>query len=446
MRPGLGGLAIGLVLLATCLSACNTGPFDQEPWDPIRDYSGKLPVFPGAEGFGAYTIAGRGGEVVRVTNLNASGAGSLRAAIDHAVPRTIVFDVGGVIDLEQALVIRHPYVTIAGQTAPSPSITIMGAGIVVHTHDVLLQHVRVRVGDRPNGPRPDGRDGIGVAGTPDAQTLVYNVMIDHCSVSWAIDEGCSTWHPGVSDVTFRQCIIAENLARSIHPKGEHSKGLLIGDHTRRIAAIGNLFAHNTRRNPLIKGDVSALVVNNLIYNPDEAAIHFSDPEGRGPSQASIEGNVLVPGPDTGRSVDIIQLSWDTKKGTKVHAKGNVETQRARRPLALSAAKTPNTESAPVAWVTPLTLRSSEEVPDWVMAHAGAIPTDRDETDARVVRNVAEGNGCIIDSQEEVGGFPSPTPVTRVAEVPERPNADDDGDGYTNIEEWLHELAAAAEGR
>jgi len=143
-----------------------------------------LPAFPGAEGYGANTIGGRGGRVIEVTNLNAEGPGSFREAVEASGPRIVVFRVGGMIDITDKIVIRNPFITIAGQTTPGDGISIGGGSyLVILTHDVIVRGLRVRVGDNPDGPRPGGRDGIQIYGS--------NVIIDHCSVSWAIDENFS---------------------------------------------------------------------------------------------------------------------------------------------------------------------------------------------------------------------------------------------------------------
>jgi hypothetical protein len=134
-----------------------------------------LPVFPGAEGFGTITRAGRGGRIIRVTNLSDRGQGSLREAIDAKGPRVIVFEVGGNINLKSHLKIRNPYVTVAGQTAPQPGITLTGASLSIKTHDVLIQHLRIRVGDRAIGPPPEDRDGIKIQGSKSAAAEVYNI-------------------------------------------------------------------------------------------------------------------------------------------------------------------------------------------------------------------------------------------------------------------------------
>ena len=148
-----------------------------------------LPVVPGIMGFGVRTTAGSGpnrigGTIIHVTSLNSSGAGSLREAIDAKGPRVVVFDVSGYIDitLDGEIRIKNPYLTIAGQTAPSPGISLKGNGLSIRTHDVLVQHIRIRVGDDPAGERGSQRDGLEIVDHPAGSGATYNVVVDHVSV------------------------------------------------------------------------------------------------------------------------------------------------------------------------------------------------------------------------------------------------------------------------
>ena len=434
-------LFMPVAVIIYMFSPSNRHDMGREPFQAEVDLRGALPVFPGAEGFGTDTPAGRGGRVIRVTTLDATGPGSLQEAIQMPGPRTIVFEVGGIIETHHLLVVTEPFVTIAGQTAPPPGITIAGAGIDVVTHDVLIQHLRLRVGDHPNGPDPDSRDGIGV------HQGGQRVVIDRCSIAWAIDEGTSTWGRNLHDITFSNCIIAENLSRSLHSKVEHSKGLLIGDNTRRISVLNNLFAHNMRRNPLIKGNVSALVANNYIHNPGRDAIRWSDPERSGPSISTVLNNVMAPGPDSGRFVRMISRDMRLSRGTRIHEANN----RVRlnggyflptRGIFVSGLLV----DVPMVTLAPLTLIPPEEVMERVLDTAGAWASARDEVDLRVVESVRNAAGAIIDSPSEVGGLPMVMPVRRELDIPANPNEDSNGNGYTNLEEWLHEFAAVAEGR
>lgn len=173
VRRLCGGIA-GIVLATVSLWPAASGAVEKWP------------------GFGSDTPGGRGGQILRVTNLDAEGPGSLRAAIEAEGPRIIVFDVGGVLDLERkSLSITEPYVTVAGQTAPSPGITMIQGGISIHAHDVIIQHLRVRPGEASQAKRSGWEpDGISTSGGE-----AHDVLIDHCSVTWAIDENVSVSGP-----------------------------------------------------------------------------------------------------------------------------------------------------------------------------------------------------------------------------------------------------------
>ncbi len=190
-----------------------------------------LPVIPGGAGFGMETVAGRGGRVYRVTNLNASGAGSLKECVDGTTARVCIFEVSGTIRITSDLIVRNSRLTIAGQTAPSPGIMLRGAGLRIQTSDVLVQHLRVRPGDDPNGPDPENRDALKIQGS--AEKPVKNIVIDHCSFSWSIDEVASVWGPH-DNVTLSNNIFAQPLHDSLHPQHDrtgrmaHGYGVLLG--------------------------------------------------------------------------------------------------------------------------------------------------------------------------------------------------------------------------
>jgi len=396
---------------------------------------GPLPVFPGAEGFGTLTPAGRGGKIIKVTNLNDSGTGSLRAAIDATGARIVVFEVGGTIQLATDLSIRNPYITIAGQTAPSPGIMLKGAGLRVTTHDILVQHLRIRVGDDPNGPTATNRDGFQILGTG-----AYNVVMDHVSSSWGIDETASTWYP-LHDVTISNCIISEGLVNNyLNTAGPGGKGILVGTSSKNVTLIRNLLAHNDERNPRLNGDTVANVVNNVFYNArayEFSAVGSAD----GPVLASYVGNVFLRGPNTTAN-KAISIKSVTPAGTKVYQKDNTYDGG---PILVDGTGVSVVTTPPVP-VDGLTIVPNAQVEDMVLAGAGARPADRDSVDVRVVNEVQTRTGYIISSQSEVGGWPVLPSTSRALVLPSNPNADDDSDGYTNIEEFLHQMAAQVEGR
>jgi hypothetical protein len=393
-----------------------------------------LPIFPHAMGFGTETKAGRGGKIVRITNLDDGGSGSLRAAIDSKGPRILVFEVSGTIKLESDLNISNPFVTLAGQTAPSPGISLRGAGLRITTHDVLVQHIRIRVGDEAGGPSPVNRDALQVLGPK-----VSNVVVDHVSMSWAIDENISTWYP-LKNVTFSNCLVSEALHRSLHPKGPHGMGILLGDKAHNVSMVGNLLAHNAYRNPLIKGDVRAVILNNVFYNGTGSSFGVvTDLENRGPSLASIVGNHWIAGPNSSPTGKGFGFNNTVKDGTKLYFSDN-------RAPGVVHFSTPFQVSTPPIWDESLVARPSGKIEAWVAANAGARPADRDDVDKRIVNEMLTRSGGVINTPDQVGGWPKLKVNTRPFNVPANPNGDNNGNGYSNIEKILHHMAAEVEGR
>lgn len=390
-----------------------------------------LPAFPGAEGFGANTPGGRGGAILRVTNLNDSGPGSLRAAIMATGPRIVVFEISGTIALKSVLTIRNPFITIAGQTAPSPGITLRNAPLYVDTNDVVIQHIRVRTGDQNLGVAASEADGIAVLGD--------NVVIDHTSISWAIDENLSTWY-APKNITLSNNLVAEALHNSLHPKGPHSMGVLIGDNTQNVTVVRNFLAHNNQRNCLVQ-DGSGVYANNLIYNAGEIWFQFEDfNEDRnfqGTTLNSIVNNHFIRGANTGSR----QPLWfvGSSPNSKIYQSGNIYAGGA---LASSG---PFVSTSPVS-LAGLSIMPADQLSTQIPNTAGARPADRDPVDARIVSDFKAGRGRIIDSISQVGGHPVLAVNTRTFPAPANPNGDDDGDGYTNVEEVLFAMAAQVEGR
>ena len=369
----------------------------------------------------ADTDGGRGGAIVRVTNLNPDGPGSFKAAIERKGPRIVVFEVGGIIDLGMtSLAMREPDITIAGQTAPSPGITLIRGGIDIATHDVIVQHIRIRTGASGQAKRSGWEaDSITTVGA-------RNVIVDHNSLTWGLDENLSAsgprftgdsvedWHNGTSrNITFSYNILAESLADSSHPKGEHSKGSLIHDNVTGVLIYRNLYAHNYERNPLLKGGARAAVVNNLIFNPGAQAIHYNlmDLEwGTKPRVAgglSAVGNVLRAGFST--RDDIAFLTIGGVGDLNYHGRDNIAVGRRGKPLPMygryttSAAKIVELPR-PHIWPVGLPVLPASEVETHVLRFAGARPWDRDSHDIRVIFDVAEGRGQIIDDEKQVGGY------------------------------------------
>ena len=402
-------------------------------------------------------------EVYLVTNLNDSGPGSLREGIEgQERARTIVFEVSGTIALKSSIPIRNRncYLTIAGATAPRPGITIRNHGFHIRgsVNDIFIKHIRLRTGDQGIPPNPTKSQ------MPDPITIepgVRNLVVDHCSLSWGTDMNLMT---GADDATFSNLITAEALATPLHPKGPHSKGFYVlsyqgGDYGgRRTAIIQNLMAFNADRSPAVSAG-SAVVANNYVHACGRScSIQIDDHAGvrKGAVKASVVANVLGGGSarialrsgvnpqsrfhlgrDNIFNGNIIAEPWSSDNVTKQHP------WPTHAPL--PAHKRAATREAAI-WIRGYEPMPAEQVRDFVLAHAGARPADRDPVDERIISNINSGKGKIIASQEDVGGWPDLAENRRTLTIPGNPSGDDDGDGYTNFEEWLHGFAVVVEGR
>ncbi len=373
------------------------------------------------------TRGGEGGQEISVTTLDPTGPGSIAEALQTKGPKTIVFKVGGVIDLAgRSLKISTPQVTVAGETAPSPGITLIKGGIAITADDVILRHLRVRVGGAGNAKKSGWEvDGISVVGAKE-------VIVDHCSIAWATDENLSAsgprfegatpdeWRSNTSHrVTFSHCLIAEGLKDSTHKKGVHSMGSLIHDNTSGILILGNLFISNHERNPLLKGGARGVVVNNLVHNPGSYALRYGLVESEWTGYEwqrgwiACVGNVLRQGADTRPMKAFAQLRgpcdvWfsdnlllDRDGESLVPA---IESADPRGNPSTAADQDQRLLEKPPLWPEGLVAKPAAETVSWVLENVGARPWDRDAVDRRLVEEARKGGGRIIDSEEEVGGY------------------------------------------
>jgi pectate lyase len=458
------------------------------PWaaravEPAPAEKSFLPAFPGAEGYGAITRGGRGGRVIAVTNLNDSGPGSLRAAIEAEGPRTIVFRVSGTIDLQSTLRIRQPFVTIAGQTAPGDGITLKRYPLVISADEVIIRYLRVRLGDESG----ETADAI-------SARYVKKLILDHVSASWSIDETVSIYH--CEDVTVQWCIVSESLYLSHHTKGgAHGFGGIWGSN--RGSYHHNLIAHHSNRTPrFASGSGFTDFRHNVIYNWGYESVYGGEMQQVGNprfafSTINVVGNYFKPGPSTvpGPVSHRIAAPWSRRQAedygkwyvadnvvegnpavTANNWEGGVQPQGGSEFLPLVKLDRP--------WpAMPLAPQSAAGAYAAVLNHAGASLPRRDPVDLRVVEDVRRGEATfegpsyrenhrlvdasrktgIIDSQTQVGAWPelrsTPAPIDTDADgMPDDwerrygldPNDPSDGvqdadrDGYSNFEEYLND--------
>ena len=268
----------------------NGRPYVPWAWRPYDLKQAKIPAVPGAEGGGMYTQGGRGGKVLVVTNLNDSGPGSFRWACEQGGARIIVFNVSGIIKLETPIILRAPYVTIAGQTAPGDGVCIAGQSFQVNTHDVIVRHMRFRRGATNVWYREDS-----FGGNP-----VGNIMIDHCSCEWGLDENISFYRHmfdmGDGKPARKEPTVNVTIQNTISAKGldtyNHAFGSTIGGENTTF--MRNLWADNTGRNPSIGWGGVFNFVNNVIYN----WVHRTADGGEFSTMSNFINNYYKPGPLT----------------------------------------------------------------------------------------------------------------------------------------------------
>jgi hypothetical protein len=437
-----------------------------------------IPAFPGAWGGGMYSFGGRGGKGYVVTSLEDAGPGTLREACNAVGPRIVVFNVAGTIHLKNRIRVRAPYITIAGQTAPGDGICIRGATFYVDTHDVVIRHLRFRRGETNVADRDDS-----LGGNP-----VGNVMVDHVSASWGLDENLSMYRhmyrpkdggkdlklPTVN-ITIQWSISSEALDTY-----NHAFGSTIGGHNSTFQH--NLWACNTGRNPSIGMDGDFNLVNNVLFNwrhrtvdgGDQRSLYniinnFYKPGPVTPAGA-IAHRVLKPdgrrpGPDKslprewGKAYVTGNVVVGDEAVTKDNWAGGVQIDGDDDPKVIL----PRVRVDKPFPMAAIPLQTATEAYDAVLEHAGAVRPKRDAVDRRVVEMVrtgtvtyAGGKGIITDVKQ-VGGYPEyrgePVKDSDGDGIPDwwelkyglDPNDPSDaakdcnGDGYTNIEKFINGL-------
>ncbi|MCW0481247.1 pectate lyase family protein [Gaoshiqia sediminis] len=445
--------------LALCFSI-NAANYSSHNYKPI--------AFPGAEGAGKYVTGGRGGKVVEVTNLNDSGEGSLRAALQQNGTRTVVFRISGTINLKSELEINEGNLTIAGQTAPGDGICVKGFPTIIRADNVIIRFLRFRLGDINH-----------VQGDAVSCRNQRDILIDHCSFSWATDECASLYELHQSSIQW--CLVAESLNSSVHEKGDHGYGGIWGGDT--VSFHHNLFAHNSSRNPRFNGarynvPWNDLVDfrNNVIYNWGINSTYAGE---RG--KHNLVANYYKPGPATSngvrqrifnafRSADRypfgqFYISENYMEGSETVSRdnwaGGVDLDE--------GAVLEQVKSDSPFFCVPIPKQTAHEAYQAVLKSVGAS-VKRDAVDARIIADVKNGTGTcmgkisekpgIIDTQEDVGGWPE------LKSLPAPQDSDHDGmpdawenkhgmdpknaadgnqyqlnEAYTNLEVYLNELVS-----
>ncbi len=435
-------------------------------------------AFPTAEGYGKYAKGGRGGVVYEVTNLDDRGEGSLRAAVEASEPRTVVFKVSGNIELESPLRIKNSYITIAGQTAPGDGICIKNHQLSIDADHVIIRYIRVRLGDE------SGEDYDAIGGR-----YHKNIILDHISASWSVDECMSIYH--CDSITVQWCIISESMSQSNHIKGSHGFGGIWGSNYGSYHH--NLLAHHSSRNPrMASGCGNTDYRNNVIYNWGYQSLYGGEKQQKGNdkfnfSNFNIVANYYKPGPGTQpgevmyrianpsfRSEDDYGKWYIAKNIVEGNPKVSTDNWNGGVQTKISFDKIKLDKAWPSMHINQ---QSAEEAYNLVLENAGARLPKRDVIDSRIIKEVKGGFATyegksykkthkvadttvvcgIIDTQNDVGGWPElkSTPAPKDSDhdgMPDawenqnkldRSNSDDRNniatDGYTMLEKYLNSI-------
>jgi pectate lyase len=469
-------LAVSVLLIL--ISGCHAVEMKSTP---AKIDISKLPAFPGAEGYGSLTRGGRGGKVYEVTNLNDSGEGSLRAAVEAEGPRTVIFRVSGTIDLKSGLRIKNPNITIAGQTAPGDGICIKRYPLMISANEVIVRYIRVRFGNE------SGKDSDAIS-----SRFTKNIIVDHVSASWSVDETMSIYH--CENITVQWCIISESMFNSNHVKGAHGFGGIWGSDNSTYHH--NLLAHHSSRNPrFASGCGNTDYRNNVLYNWGYNSCYGGEKaQGSDPrfafSNINMVANYYKPGPATRPGeVSYRIASPSTRDGADGYGKWYVADNFVDGDATVSADNwdggvQPHGGKSFIAglkldqpWpAMAIHQQTAQEAYKSVLDNAGATLPKRDAVDARIVEEARNGTATyegvtykqknpaidksrkcgIIDSQTDVGGWPELKSLPAPADTdhdgmpdewerkhglnpgdPSDSAMDADGDGYTNIEECIN---------
>ncbi len=363
-----------------------------------------IPAFPGAEGGGMYTFGGRGGRIITVTNLNNDGEGSLRWACEQGGARIIVFNVSGVINLTEPISLRAPYVTIAGQTAPGDGICVSGETFHINTHDVIMRHMRFRRGATDVGSRDDA-----LGGNP-----VGNIMLDHISTSWGLDENISMYRhmfdPGDGSKELKLGTVNITIQNSISFQTldtyNHSFGSTLGGEN--CTFMRNIWANNAGRNPSIGWNGQFNFINNVVYN----WVHRSADGGDYTTLYNFINNYYKPGPLTPKDAPVGHRIVKPESGRsklgyfvfgRVYANGNImegsdAVTKDNWNGGVQVQEQKDTEgytenmrwNTPMPIANPFPIMSAQDAYEFVLSNAGANIPKRDIVDQRCMEQVRTG--------------------------------------------------------
>lgn len=360
----------------------------------------------------AYDYANNGGVVpgatiYNVVNLNDSGTGSLRWALEANGPRLVVFSVGGYIDLNSDISINSGSITVAGQTAPDPGVIVRYGTLRIRDSNVRVEHITVMPGASQDPVVAEKRDGISVYGSPKRGVYLSGIWLRHVSVGWGVDENIGV--QGLVDaLKVERSLIFDGLSSGGHPKGNHSMNLALGAQVRRAVIVGNLLTGSNWRNPRFTSGNTVSFVNNAVYVAGRKATHIdASREFPSPVVADLIANYYVFDDPKSCKIPMVEVGrgiLDLPE-TKIHISGNARTTAGAECPNLVNANPEQLSRNPAMVLAGWSVTSATQAFADILAHAGARPARRHPIDLATIAKVKSRNVRIIANEHDGGGWP-----------------------------------------
>lgn len=394
------------------------------------------------------SLVAQGTRIVHVTNLNDSGAGSLRAALTSCRNCLIVFEVGGRIDLKKRIRMEQPGVIVAGETAPAPGILLYGQGLDIRASDITLSHIAVYAGKTQAGQKPDEKDAISIFGSSKNKAPLDNIVLRHVTAVWGVDENVSV-QGRVDHVQIERSLIAQGLRKGGHPKGSHSMNLLLGSKVKQADIRGNVLAASEQRSPRLVSGNTVSVLNNIIAMPGASATHLDT--GQTIYQAGaidLIGNLYLVGADTYCKRGAIHIDdgfFERTPQTDVYVADTLIDNTLKPDCYPAPSQQAAFSKAPLNSAQGWDVQPASSLMTTTLPYAGSFPAQRNPVDQALIDHIRSGDLQLIDTEDDMGGMPDIAARRHALDIPNNLSVISNAQEQALIKGWLCEKNKLASG-